>query len=67
MEQFFTPTRTRRFEESTDRGDPFEYTEVKLAVPVEDFLVYRWDWKDLWDFLKCDDHSFLLSKTTSIF
>jgi hypothetical protein len=54
MEQFCKPT-TRRYqgisEASAFRDDPFEYTEVKLDVPLEDFLVYRWDWKDLQAFL----------------
>jgi hypothetical protein len=55
MEQFFTPTRCFQDRWELNRGDhddgPFEYTEVKLAVPVEDFLSYRWDWKDFRAFL----------------
>jgi hypothetical protein len=54
MEQFFTPTQRYRDKWELDRDDvdgPFEYTEVELAVPVEDFLVYRWDWEDLRAFL----------------
>jgi hypothetical protein len=52
MEQLFTPTRRYQdiWEEDND-GDPFEYTEVALAVPVEDLLINRWDWRDLRAFL----------------
>jgi hypothetical protein len=52
MEKFFTPT--RRYQEIWEEYDdesPFEYTEVALAVPVEDLLVNRWDWRDLQAFL----------------
>jgi hypothetical protein len=52
MEQFFTPTRPLRYdllEESTHGAIPC--TEVQLAVSVEDFLVYIWDWKELRAFL----------------
>jgi hypothetical protein len=54
MEQLCAPT--RRFREIWERGrddddDLFEYTEVELAVPVEEFLNYCWDWKDLRSFL----------------
>ena len=46
MEQFFTPT--QRYQDRFDDDDgPVEYTEVELAVPVEDFLSYRWDWEAL--------------------
>jgi hypothetical protein len=38
-------------EESIHGDDPFECTEVQLAVSVEDFLVYNWDWKELRAFL----------------
>jgi hypothetical protein len=48
MEQFLTPT--RRYRNLLEESLPFEFTEVKLTVPVEDFLVYYWDWKDLWAF-----------------
>jgi hypothetical protein len=54
MEQFFTPTRPVRpdlYAESTHGDDRYEHTEVQLAVPVEDFLAYNWDWKDLRAFL----------------
>ncbi len=49
-------TSTRRYQcvwELGRDGDdgPFEYTEVELTVPVEDFLVNRWDWNDLRAFL----------------
>jgi hypothetical protein len=57
MEQFCKPT-TRRYqgilEASPFRDGPFEYTEVQLAVPLEDFLVYRWDWNDLKAFLSTE-------------
>jgi hypothetical protein len=26
---------------------PFDYLEVQLTVPVEDFLIQCWDWSDL--------------------
>jgi hypothetical protein len=56
MEQLVTPTRRYQelLEESNDMSqlDLFEYTEVQLTLPVEDFLVYYcWDWKDLRAFL----------------
>jgi hypothetical protein len=31
-----------------------DFTEVDLIVPVEEFLVYRWDWKDLQAFVTGD-------------
>jgi hypothetical protein len=56
MEQFFTPTRSclqDMWEKSSNhRDDPFEYTEVKLAVPVNEFQNYPdWDCADLLAFL----------------
>jgi hypothetical protein len=48
MEHFCEPT-ARRYEDDDDDDEIFD--EVQLAVPVEDFLVYRWDWKDLQAFL----------------
>jgi hypothetical protein len=55
MEKFFTPTRRyRNLWKESDDADPFEYTEVELAVPVEEFLSYRWDWKDLCAFVSSD-------------
>jgi hypothetical protein len=33
--------------ESPTGEAPFECNEVQLAVPLEDFLVCNWDWKDL--------------------
>jgi hypothetical protein len=53
LEQFFTPTwHLQDLWEDEDReddddDDPFE---VELAVPVEEFLNYHWEWKDLWAF-----------------
>jgi hypothetical protein len=57
MEQFFTPT--RRFQdgwESSPWADdgPFNYTEVALTVPVEEFLNYDWDWEALFAFVTGD-------------
>jgi hypothetical protein len=54
MDQFFTPT--RRYQDLFGVGmdddlGPFEYTEIELAVPVEEFLVCNLDWKYLWAFL----------------
>jgi hypothetical protein len=50
MDQFFTPT--RRYQDIWDDFyGPFEYTEIELAVPVEEFLVCNLDWKYLWHFL----------------
>jgi hypothetical protein len=53
MEHLCAPT--RRYQEliEHDRDDdgPFEYTEVALAISVEDFLIYYWNWKDLQAFL----------------
>jgi hypothetical protein len=48
MEHFFSPTRRLQdvWEESSD-GDPFEYAEVQLAVPLEEFLNHQWDWEDI--------------------
>jgi hypothetical protein len=55
MEKFFTPTRRYQdlFELDSNGYDdgPFEYTEVELAVPVEEFLLHFLDWKGLWAFL----------------
>jgi hypothetical protein len=55
-EQFFRPTRRYQniFAREWDDDDgpfTFAYTELELAVPVEDFLVYPWDWKDLYVFV----------------
>jgi hypothetical protein len=54
MEELCAPT--RRYQDlleydSDDDDDPFRYTELELAVPVEDFLINRWEWKDLRAFL----------------
>jgi hypothetical protein len=56
MEHFFLPFCLLRYqdildEQSNSEYDPHEYTDIQLAVPMEDFLVYRWDWKDLRAFL----------------
>jgi hypothetical protein len=55
MEQLCKPT--RRYQDLLEQDDDdeithhFECSEVQLDVPVEDFLVYDWDWKDLQTFL----------------
>jgi hypothetical protein len=51
MEHFFTPI--RRYQDGFD--GPFEYTEVELAISVEEFLSYSWDWKDLCAFASSGD------------
>jgi hypothetical protein len=51
MEQFFTPARRHqdRWESRPhpENAPPREFNEVELAIPVEAFLSYSWDWKDL--------------------
>jgi hypothetical protein len=59
MEKFFSPTRQLReiWEDATqyrDMDDPFEHYEVQLLVPVEEFLIIRWDWEDLCAFANRD-------------
>jgi hypothetical protein len=57
MEQFFTPARRHQEQwESLPQPEnaPREYNEVELSVPVEEFLNYGWDWKDLCAFMSCD-------------
>jgi hypothetical protein len=57
MEQFFSPIRRLQdiYEVNMDADDdPFAYTEVALAIPLEDFLVNRSGWIDLWTFLSAD-------------
>jgi hypothetical protein len=52
MEELFTsPYKHSRdlFEEGWD-----DFTEVDIIVPVEEFLVYRRDWKDLQAFVTGD-------------
>jgi hypothetical protein len=51
MEHFFTPI--RRHQDGFD--GPFGYTEVELALSVEEFLSYSWDWKDLCAFVSSGD------------
>jgi hypothetical protein len=58
MEQLFTPT--RRYQDIWGDDDDSLYTEAELAVPLEDFLSHRWDWKDLHALAPSDDlHIFL--------
>ena len=71
MEQICTPT--RRYQDTIypdwdddDNGD-FDYAEVQLDMSVEDFLVYRWDWKDLHAFLTGDVKPKLLWITENAF
>jgi hypothetical protein len=49
MDQFFTPTRRLEsvWEEYRHFDVPVDYAEVQLAIPVEEFLIYRWTWADL--------------------
>jgi hypothetical protein len=61
MEQFFTPASRHQdqWESRPPRPRPEnaplrEFNEVELAVPVEEFLSYGWDWKDLCAFMLCD-------------
>jgi hypothetical protein len=51
MEHFFTPTRRLQdiWEEDDDAN--FEYNELRLVVPPEDFLIYSWHWEDLLAFV----------------
>jgi hypothetical protein len=72
MEQICTPT--RRYQDSIghnpdlhdDHGN-FFHTEVQLAMPVEDFLAYRWDWVDLEAFLVGGTESIMLWITEHAF
>jgi hypothetical protein len=59
MEEFFTPTRRHQEYWAALDGDnpplePREFNEVELSIPVEEFLSYRWDWKELFAFVSCD-------------
>ncbi len=73
MKEICTPTRRYQdmlryqdsLEASTIRDDLFHYTEVQLAIPVEDFLVYRWDWTDLKAFLRQGTPKILWSSETA--
>jgi hypothetical protein len=54
MEHLCVPTQRYQYMfeyDSEDDEGPLEYTEVELTIPVEDFLIYNWDWKDLQAFL----------------
>jgi hypothetical protein len=51
MEHFCEPTTRRYRGNEQDDDDDGIFDEVQLAVPVENFLVYRWDWKDFQAFL----------------
>jgi hypothetical protein len=58
MEKFFTPTeRFKYLWETCPFADdcPFNYTEVALTVPVEEFLVCPWDWEALVAFVYLGD------------
>jgi hypothetical protein len=46
MEKFFAPT--RRLQDLLPADDvDFEYKEVELVVPTQDFLSHHWGWKNL--------------------
>jgi hypothetical protein len=64
MEQFCSPS--RRYQDILDVDD-YDWTEVQLAVPVEDFLAYRWVWEDLQAFLTGDIKPKLLWITENAF
>jgi hypothetical protein len=68
MEQFFSPTRRLQviWEVYSD-GDPFEYAEVQLAVPLEEFLNHQWDWEDICAFSSGDMIGKILWITDDIF
>jgi hypothetical protein len=71
MEQFFSPTREFHdlWEASRHYSThaPFEHDEVELAVPVEEFLIYRWDWEDLSKFAYGDALDKILWITEDMF
>jgi hypothetical protein len=71
MEQICTPTRRYQdafFDHDWDDDDGnFHYTELQLAIPVEDFLVYHWDWTDLKAFLTRDAKTIMLWITEHAF
>jgi hypothetical protein len=57
MEHFFSPIvrYQNRWQEDNDAAaTPWEYNEVELSVPVEEFLGYQWGWKDLCAFITGD-------------
>jgi hypothetical protein len=55
LEQCFSPTqRLQTIWEEVHDVDPFLYAEVQLAVPAEEFLIFQWDWEDLWAFISAD-------------
>jgi hypothetical protein len=60
MEQFFKPARRNQDRWESSRHSRArnarhrEFNEVELAIPVEEFLSYQWDWKDLFAFVSCD-------------
>jgi hypothetical protein len=49
MDQFFTPTQC--LHRWSDGNVPFEYEEVQLSVPMEDFMMQCWDWSELLTFV----------------
>jgi hypothetical protein len=57
VEHFFSPTRRLQYicEENGDQDDdPFPFTELALAVSLEDFLNHQWGWNDLLAFASDD-------------
>jgi hypothetical protein len=67
MDQFFTPTRRLQDTYEEYYSGPFEYSEVQLAVPLEEFLDYHWDWKDLCAFASSDVIDKILWITDGLF
>jgi hypothetical protein len=49
MEHFFTPS--WRLHRRSNGNEAFEYEEVQLSVPMEDFMMQCWDWSELLAFV----------------
>jgi hypothetical protein len=41
-------------EDEIEDDYPFPFTEVALVATVEEFLIFHWDWVDLWAFISAD-------------
>jgi hypothetical protein len=59
MENFFTPTRRLQDRQDLISNGPHGYTEVQLAVSIEEFLNRNWNWSDLYAFAKCDEDAMM--------